>query len=391
MSGKTILATITNCILGKRQFAPFATGVLFVVLAIHTDADGVLQTTDENAQSIDHPKIQAKLLPRDDRRLLFIGQDLGSIGGVAGHENGYFESVSERIGGVTTYTSLPSLAGLKAEADWGAGKIHAQKIVDSKPLQKSSLSIGLYLVNELENINAGRHDSKIDELAVWVRTAERPVFLRIGYEFDGYWNEYDPVQYQASFKRIVDRFRANKVKDCAFVWQSGTSPVDDAVEQKHENIADWYPGDDYVDWCGMSWFLDSPKQRELSDELLNFARKRGKPVMICESACQTYDLTKGTRRFFDTMLDGESGKGLQKKTGQQIWDEWFTPFFSYIDKNADVIRAVAYINANWDAQPKWGPPYHEGYWGDSRVQQNPLVLKRWRAEIAKPVWVHQKE
>ena len=305
-----------------------------------------------SAQVLEATKVlSAKWLPPDNRRLLIVGQDLDSVGGIEGHEGGYFGHVSQQIGGVTTYTSLPSLAGLRQSANWGAGEIHAQRIIGSSRLRSSALAIGLYLVDQLGPINAGQHDKQISELAEWIREAQRPIYLRIGYEFDGYWNHYEPEEYRKAFQRIVDRFRAVGVQNCAFVWQSGTSPVDDAIEGKHEEIAHWYPGDDYVDWCGMSWFLHSPKQLELSDELLSFARQHHKPVLICESACQGYDLKRGTKRYFNTMLDGKPGEGLERKTDDEIWKEWFVPFFRYIDDNADVIRAVAYINANWDEQP----------------------------------------
>ena len=172
------------------------------------------------------------------------------------------------------------------------------------------------------------------------------------------------------------------------MWQSGTSPVDDAVEKIHEDIGDWYPGDEYVDWCGCSWFLVSDKQTELTDELLDFAREHSKPVMICESAPQGYDLQRLTRRNFDTMIDGEPGKNLRNLTADQIWRQWYQPFFDYVEHNEDVIRCVAYINVNWDAQPMWGPPYQEGYWGDTRVQANPLIKERWMAEISRGCWLN---
>jgi hypothetical protein len=37
--------------------------------------------------------------------------------------------------------------------------------------------------------------------------------------------------------------------------------------------------------------------------------------------------------------------------------------FEYIRDNDDVIKAVVHINTDWDAQPMWAKPYHQGYWG----------------------------
>jgi hypothetical protein len=55
--------------------------------------------------------------------------------------------------------------------------------------------------------------------------------------------------------------------------------------------------------------------------------------------------------------------------------------FKYINENSDVIRGLAYINANWDAQPRWGAPHNEGYWGDSRLEVNPEIAKRFNQAI----------
>src|ERR1700693_6422639 len=37
-----------------------------------------------------------------------------------------------------------------------------------------------------------------------------PSFMRIGYEFDGEWNAYEPEAYVAAWRRIVEIFRGKK-------------------------------------------------------------------------------------------------------------------------------------------------------------------------------------
>lgn len=334
-----------------------------------------------------------KFLPPEGKQLLIIGQDNASVGGFqAPNNNGYYENVQSKIGGVTTYTNLPGLDGLYSFANWGAGPLNAQAIVDNPNYKNSVVSIGLYLVDQLELINKGRQDDQIARLGRWIQDAQRPVFLRIGYEFDGVWNHYDPEEYKMAFRRFCHIFDSLGVENCATVWQSGTSPVDDALEGKHENIADWYPGDEYVDYMAYSWFLsDHPDQFKLTDELVNFARERGKPVMCAESAAQGYDIAKGTRRDFASMLDGEAGGNKRKKKPEEIWEEWFKPYFDYIEKNKDVIKVVAYINANWDEQPLWGAPWKEGYWGDTRVEANDYVLEQWLKTVNQENWLHSSD
>lgn len=44
------------------------------------------------------------------------------------------------------------------------------------------------------------------------------------------------------------------------------------------------------------------------------------------------------------------------------------------------------INANWDSQRMWGPPYANGYWGDTRVNANPEIQERWNRELSRSYW-----
>lgn len=317
--------------------------------------------------------------PPKDRQLLIIGQDLGSIGGFpAPHNDGYSDHIKIKPGGITTYLSLPALRGMTSSVNLFAGDLHAQAIVDNPFYKDSVLAIGLHFVDQEKKIAAGEQDDRIKVLAEWVKSVRRPVFLRIGYEFDGSWNHYEPEAYKKSFQRIVKIFRELKVTNCAMVWQSCTSP---ANGNKKKNILDWYPGDEFVDWMGYSWFLTSKEQVDLTDKLLALARERGKPVMVCEAAPQGYDLARLTKRSI------YKGKDPRDKTAEQIWNEWYKPWFAYLDKNKDVVRVVAYINANWDAQWFWGWPYISGYWGDSRVEANDEIRKKWLEAISAEKWL----
>ena len=333
--------------------------------------------------------VRAKFEPPAGKILLVIGQDIGAIGGFPFPDNeGYTDKIKITPGGVTTYTSLPSLGGLESEVNYGAGKTCAQCIADNPTYTNSVISIGLYMVNEAKSVGEGTYDVQVKNLGKWIKKINRPVFLRIGYEFDGAWNHYDTAEYKKAYRRIVDLFKTLEVTNCAYVWQSSTSPVDDLIEGTHEDISAWYPGDEYVDWMGYSWFINTPKQVELTDELLNFARERKKPVMVCESSSQGYDIANLTKRNIAAILDGPAGEGRQKKKAEEIWSEWFDPFFSYIDKNKDVIKIVSYINANWDAQRMWGAPYKEGYWGDSRVEANKYIKTKWVETISSGQWLN---
>ena len=328
--------------------------------------------------------------------LLVIGQDLNSVREYA--SSGYFPEP----GGITTYTDIATLNGLYNDADWGAGLINAKKCLKEFP--SSALVIGLYMVNMLDRVISGQYDHQIETLARFIREANRPVYLRIGYEFDGIWNNYNPEKYKVAFRYITGKLRSflGDRKNLLFtVWQSCSSPLNVILRNYQKpDISLWYPGDDYVDFVGLSWFLPAnmkyplnnsrkaPTQKELAEEVVSFARSHKKPVMVAEATPQGYDLSELTKASISPALDGPPGKNKTRKTPEEIWNEWFKPFFEFIYENSDVIKVVAYINADWDSQPMWGPPYANGYWGDSRVQVNPVIRDLWLKEITKPIWKH---
>ena len=359
--------------------------------------------------------IAAKFLPPEGRILSIIGQDLEAV-------RDYTAAGKYPVpGGITNYFSLylvrdpeKAYAGIgldndlnpvDVEADWwGSGPHSSWKA--AREFEGSVLAIGLdltekYAENGLARLVAGEFDPEIDKLGGFLKKVGKPVFLRIGYEFDGVWNEgyHNAAKYTDAWRRIVDRLREQKVDNVAYVWQGSSSPADDAIEGFFEpDLAQWYPGDKYVDWIGCSWFLLLEEagtheqvhttQRQLLDQLLAFARKHNKPMMIAEAAPQGYFIEKKINANIADVVDGPAGEGVVDKRPEEIWNEWFVPFFAFVHENADVIRAVAYINCYWDQQPMWGPPYDSGLWGDSRVQADPLISERWLGEMKRTAWLH---
>ena len=293
---------------------------------------------------------EPKFAPSNGKKLLIIGQDLGSVGGLNLYTNGYIDNVGTAMpSGVTSYTSIESLGGLTATANWGAGDIRGQAYVEDEDFDQSFIVIGLYLVGILDQINNGQKDNNIRTFANWVKGQNRPVFIRIGYEFEGPWNNYNPTKFQNAWRYIVHIFDEEEVRNAAYVWQS--------AGLNNSSISSWYPGDEYVNWVGYSQF----DGQNMGQSIKNFAIQKNKPIMIAEAAPRVV---------------------LSSGDGQFHWDNWFEPLFDEIYAN-DRIKALAYINANWDLQPMWTG---QG-WGDSRVEANAVVKQNWENEIAKEPWL----
>lgn len=316
-----------------------------------------------------------KFEPEDGQCYVFIGQDLKATGGLDDYNKGYTDHFKTPAG-ITVYTNLSpgnqsfghynkGLDGLTTKANWGAGDSCVDLYLKDSTYQNSALAIGLSFVNNEKKVSKGKHDHLIKELAAWVKSTNRPVFLRIGYEFDGWsWNHYQKKHYLNAWRRIHSIFKNLQVNNVAFIWQSKGWGSDQAV------LEAWYPGDELVDWVGYSYF-GNPDQ-----EMLVFARKHHKPVFIAEAT----PVRQIDNLFFETDLKNE-------KLEKVIWEEWFVPFFNTIKNNSDVIKAFSYINSDWSSQPMWinNPTFQKV---DSRLQKSNYISEQWKKEMEDLRYIH---
>ena len=306
----------------------------------------------------------AKFEPSDHKTILIIGQTREEFADYV------HTARAGQPGGYMFYTSLNHLEGLtspwKGVGCSDAGVADLQDWVRNYP--ESVGQVGLYIVGQLSSINSGALDANIKTLAEVLRKTNKPILMRMGYEFDGEWNAYEPEAYVAAWRRIVDIFRGKKVghefvvpvTNVAFVWHSA------AWKTFHNQpISAWYPGDNYVDWVAISWFAWSDKESNDVAETARrnvaaFAKEHDKPLMIAESAPKSY----------------------YPPTRSDSWSGWFEPVFAWIRRNN--VKAFSYINQNWEAQPMWHDPSCKGGadWGDSRVQTpGSTVLKAWQETV----------
>lgn len=322
----------------------------------------------------------AKFEPPNGSCLLFAGQELQAVGGLEDYNQGYFNYFPHPAGW-TMNTRLQSaeknavfsaggLAGIKTTDDWGDGPRNIAMQLSDEDFANSVLSLGVSMVGYERAVAAGDLDYVIDSLGTWLKSlGQRPVFLRIGYEFDGEWNQYDKDTYKKAYRRVKERLDKSDVNNVAYVWQS---------KGWGSNVADlqsWYPGDDYVDWCGTSFF-----NRWNEIQMFDFARKKGKPVFIAQAtpAISTDDVSI-TGRTKETRL-------VKKDQADEAWEQWFKPFFKSIEDNKDVVKAVSYINCNWRSYPMWkdNPAYQNL---DSRLHLNPDIAKKWLEETNKDLFI----
>lgn len=298
----------------------------------------------------DKPSLKAsKFIPPDDKVLLIIGHDQESA-------DQYIKATGMIPGGFMFYTSIQNMDGLDHPANPGGGIQDAKYLMDQYP--NTVIQIGLEMVNGLEETISGLYDTNIDKLSDWIKQSKRPVYLRIGYEFDGRHNHYDPEQYVKAYQHIVDRMRQNGVENIVFVWHSN------AVESTY-HVTDWYPGDKYVDWFGVTYFTPSVQNPYLSS-VVELAKLHNKPLMIAEAT--PFRL-----------------KTSDKSNAENLWKTWYQSFFNFIKQHG--VKVVSYINVHWDIQPMF-----QGLgFGDGRIQANDLIKQNWLKEIKNPHYLQSSE
>ena len=154
---------------------------------------------------------RAKFEPAGEQCLVFAGQSLSAIGGLDQYNDGYMDHF-DKPAGFTMYTNLrpgdvsfghtyDGNDGMVDTDDWGDGPNNMSMQISDPDFDGLALAIGLELVNHEIACANGDRDQQIEFLGRFVKSlGTRPVFLRIGYEFDGHpWNHYDRESYIKSF------------------------------------------------------------------------------------------------------------------------------------------------------------------------------------------------
>lgn len=283
---------------------------------------------------------QKHMIPNKGKTLLFVGQDGDTL-------REYVNHLGKIPTGVMFYTSIQRMEGLDAPIDIGAGPQYADQLLKDYP--QAQIQIGLYMVGVLEGITTGKYDDNLSKLSEWIRRAERPIYLRIGYEFDNPENQYEPLMYKKAFVYIVHYLRQQKLTNLSFVWHSYT-----AANQPHP-WKEYYPGDDYVDWFGASIFATG--NIPYATKFHQMSKEHKKPFMIAES----------------------SPSGMYTKHGKK---DWFTHVFRFIEMND--IEIFSYINSNWDAMLM----FKSLNWGDARIEKDTEIKDLWLHETSKKRFRH---
>lgn len=206
----------------------------------------------------------------------------------------------------------------------------------------------------IDQINRGQLDLAIEELAGGLPLLGRPVFLRVGYEFNGHWNNYSAPGYVAAWRRIEAAIARNAStrRKVALVWDASCDAVD--AHGDHTDVMPFFPGADVVDWWGVNVFnndtgglYDSMPNSSCVLDFVGAARREGQdaPVLVAESL----------PRF------------VAGVTGGNAWSKWFDPFLRTLLLGQPNVKGFSYINRDCGQDPGAKPHCVGGQWGDGRI------------------------
>ncbi len=197
-----------------------------------------------------------------------------------------------------------------------------------------------------QDVAAGKYDEAINKLVKELEDFNRPVYLRLGYEFNGHWNGYQPETFKTAWIRVAKAIRARYL-NVALVWCF-------APDGTNKNFMPFYPGDQWVDWWAVDLFSEKHFADSSTKAFMDSALVYQKPVMIGES----------------------TPRRVSVELGQESWNRWFVPYFNFMRQHPHV-KAFSYINWNWTGT-NWPD------WGNGQLQDNELVRKKFVEEISRP-------
>ncbi|MEU8262580.1 glycosyl hydrolase [Micromonospora sp. NPDC048999] len=150
----------------------------------------------------------------------------------------------------------------------------------------------------LSRIAYGDFDNYLRSWAEGIRSLGYPVAIRLAHEMNGSWypwcemsNGNSPGDYVKAWRHVHDLFRAVGVSNVIWVWSPNAKWSDHTPK-----LATLYPGDDYVDWVGISGYygMGAFSKYRSFDEIFNetIAEIRAfskKPLVITETGAAESD------------------------------------------------------------------------------------------------------
>jgi hypothetical protein len=190
----------------------------------------------------------------------------------------------------------------------------------------------------LANILAGKFD---DDLRAWAGEAKAfgsPILIEWGTEPNGSWFPWNgkwnggptegPRRYAEAYRHIVDLMRGEGADNLQWVWHVNWL---DEPEAKWNRFENYYPGDGYCDWVGLSAYGPLTPRAVDGTEAFRFKMRTayprltklapGKPVVIAEFGCDIHHRKVDASEWAKNALEDLFAGGWPAVIGFCWWNE----------------------------------------------------------------------
>lgn len=165
-----------------------------------------------------------------------------------------------------------------------------------------------------------------------------PVYLRFAAEFNNWSVLADADEFKEAFRYVSNYFK-NRNTNVALVWSLNYA------SNWYVNPDDYYPGDEYVDWVGISLYAQKyfkgDKNQSEENEVIFKTGVNSDPVIMVKDIVEKY----GDRK---PIMLSESGCGHKlSTTGEDITDfalMRLREFYSYLPMVYPQIKLIAYFD-----------------------------------------------
>jgi len=221
----------------------------------------------------------------------------------------------------------------------------------------AALQVGWEPTGGLDQV---KDDTYVREFARSLKAYGLPVFLRYASEMNGAWTDWysDPAKYKEKFA-LIARIMREEAPNVAMVWSPnfiGDQPW-----------ADYYPGDEYVDWVGINlyheaYFAGKPDSRQMLNDIYYAGRSnpmdkfkeiyaafaKRKPIMVSETG-----VAWATRDPYHEDVD------WAVETLRQVYE--------YLPLLYPRIKAICYFQVDFMAHPRVPSSGHYVISGNARM------------------------
>jgi hypothetical protein len=214
-------------------------------------------------------------------------------------------------------------------------------------------------IYSLQKIIDGKFDKALKTWATDAKKYGEPLMVEFGTEVNGNWfpwsgvhNGKNPEKFKDAYIHIIELFRDEDVNNITWVFHVN---YDSSPDEKWNTMSAYYPGDEYIDWIGMSIYGAQNKDDEWTNitDVFEEAYKnlssisKNKPLAVFEFGVVEHE----------------------KKP------EWIKAFFELIkSEKYSRIKGISYWHSRWENE--------DGSYSNMRLDSSPEALKVYQDAIS---------